>query len=122
MWYCSSFMSNPVIGLIGDPDEEVWHGRLHEKPSLYNVKFRELKGWEFWITPFNRIFTVQSKSGELSFPRLNRAGVLVFDPEAGVVPPAVVEALTVLLKKQIDLRRKLIAEGEYDDGESWNWN
>lgn len=101
--------------------EEVGRGkRSHERPSLFNVKFRELDGFEFWITPYNRIFIVQA-DGKLSHPRLSMTNEIKFDPPWEGVPDTVVAALIELLERQHSIRSRMVEQGEYDE-EGWNWS
>ena len=96
--------------------------RPHERPSLFNVKFKELQGFEFWITAFNRIFLVHTASGRLGYPVIRATGEMIFEPSLHPVPSAVVEALDALLYRQRNLRNRLIEEGVYEDDEAWDWS
>jgi hypothetical protein len=95
--------------------------RRHERPSLFNVKFKELQGFEFWITAFNRIFLVDAKTGEAGHPILRMTGDVMFDPPLSGVPEAVVAALSELLEKQRKVRSKMVKEEEYDNT-AWDWS
>lgn len=101
--------------------------RRHENPSLFNTKFRELEGYEFWITPYNRIFLVDS-AGTLTHPRLfrsrrSRAGgaSTVLDPPWEGVPETVLDVLYTLLEKQDEVRSKMVADGEFDEDQWEGW-
>lgn len=99
--------------------------RRHENPSLFNTKFRELEGYEFWITPYNRIFLVEP-GGSLTHPRIGggrRSQVgpdVIFDPLCENVPLSVLEILYALLEKQDAVRSKMVEDGEYDNDSRWD--
>ena len=87
------------------------------------MKFKELQGFEFWITAFNRIFLVHAASGRLGHPVVRSNGEMAFEPPIlHPVPIAVVEALDALLDRQRNLRIRLIEEGVYEDDETWDWS
>lgn len=96
--------------------------RRHEHPGLFNSKFDSLSGFEFWITPYNRIFLVDGRTGQAGYPRLLATGVIQFEPGLGTVPLNVICKLEALLQRQKAIRRRMVEQGEYDDGESWNWS
>jgi len=97
--------------------------RRHERPSLYNVKFQTLDGFELWITPYNRIFVVKAGTNMLSYPILRTSGDIYFDPPfEGPLSEPVISALSTILEKQRKLRRTLVAQGEFDDGDAWEWS
>lgn len=90
--------------------------RRHERPSLFNTKFRDMEGYEFWITPYNRIFLVEASGGNLTHPRLSGVGDrVILDPAWENVPATVLEALRQLLERQEAIRTKMVQDGEYDE-------
>lgn len=111
------------VGGVAAPDSRQ---RRHERASLLNTKFREINGYEFWITPYNRIFLVESSGGNLTHPHLtglskrDRTGHgVILDPPWGNVPDDVLAELFVLLVKQDSFRSKMIQEEEYEDDDRW---
>ena len=96
--------------------------RRHERPGLFNAKFKTLSGFEFWITPFNRIFLVDVKTGQAGYPRLLATGALQFEPSLGTVPVHVILALSTFLERQKAIKRRMVEQGEYEDGESWDFS
>ena len=96
--------------------------RRHERPSLFNVKFQDMQGFEFWITPYNRIFLVNAVTGAAAQPSLRATGDVFFDPYMEGVPMPVLEALRGLLEHQHKLRSKMVQDGEYDDDDAWDWS
>ena len=95
--------------------------RRHERPHLFNVKFQTLDGFEFWITPYNHIFLVNAKTGQLGQPWLTAPGEIAFEPPMVDVPVTVLGALGTLLGKQRRLRSSLNLERE-DDDRAWDWS
>lgn len=99
--------------------------RRHEKPSLFNTKFREIAGYEFWITPYNRIFLV-NPAGTLTYPRLSGSrrtkhdlrDAIVLDPPWEGIPIIVLGELLMFLEKQDAVRSRMIKEGEYDEDDA----
>lgn len=92
----------------------------HERPDLYNVKLKEIGGFELWITPYNRFFI--ARKGVTTFPH-RRADGIAYDPPMEGIPAEVTETLIKLLDKQEAIRSKMIEDGEYDeDDDRWNWS
>lgn len=93
----------------------------HERPELYNVKLKEIGGYEIWITPHNHFFI--ARGGVTAEPR-QRADGLVFDPPAvgHGAPQEFIHKLTELLERQKQVRSRMVQEGEYDDEDAWNWS
>ena len=94
----------------------------HERPELFNVKVRTMTGWEIWITPYNRFFLVDAQTGACGYPHLIDTGLIRFEPSLNNVPPHVVAAMEDFLARQKALRRKMVEQGEYEDGEAWEWS
>jgi hypothetical protein len=96
--------------------------RRHARPELFNAMIQTISGWELWLTPYNRFFLVEAETGALGYPRLLATGVIQFEPGLSNVPSNVIGLLCTLLEKQKALRRKMVDQGEYDDGEAWEWS
>ena len=97
--------------------------RRHERPELFNAKIMVLRGFEIWITPFNRIFLADAQTGDVGYPRLLDDNALFFEPSLPGVPEDVLAALAKLLSKQKAIRRKMVEFGEYDEDDGrWDWS
>ena len=96
--------------------------RRHERPELFNSKVWTISGFEIWITPYNRFFLVDAQTGACGYPRFIEAGYIMFEPALNNVPSEVLAQVEALLAKQKALRRKMVEQGEYDDGEAWEWS
>ena len=97
--------------------------RCHERPELFNAKIMVLRGFEIWITPFNRIFLADAQTGDVGYPRLLDDNALFFEPSLPGVPEDVLAALAKLLSKQKAIRRKMVEFGEYDEDDGrWDWS
>lgn len=96
--------------------------RRHERPELFNAKIQTVSGFDLFITPYNRIFLADVETGAVGYPRLLATGVLGFEPPLPGVPEDVIALVCGLLEKQKSLRRRMVEQGEYDDGESWEWS
>lgn len=68
----------------------------------YSVKFHQLEGVEFWLTPLNRIFV--KINGKVAFPSLYRGSLVKFDDPRLEAPAAVTTKLAELLRKQAQIR------------------
>jgi hypothetical protein len=95
--------------------------RAHERPSLFNVKFQTLDGFEFWITPYNHIFLVGALTGQIFQPSLMTTGEVGVEPPSDHVPPSVLKATAALLEAQRKLRNSLHLDRE-DEETAWDWS
>jgi hypothetical protein len=95
--------------------------RRHERPGLFNTNMLTVAGYEIWLTPYNRFFLVDSQTGQAGYPHLLATGIIYFEPNLGNVPKKVLAKLEALLLRQKAIKRHMIEQGEYDDGEAWNW-
>jgi len=96
--------------------------RRHENPNLFNAKIQTLSGFELWITPYNRMFLVNEKTGGLGYPSLNSKHELGFEPYLSGIPLEVATLVIGLLEKQAQVRRRMVEAGEYEDDNAWNWS
>lgn len=70
---------------------------------------------EFWLTPINRVFLVVGE--RVVFPVLQGASLIRFDDPRFTVSGAVEADLLRILRKQRDVRRGWVAQGEIMDDE-----
>ena len=79
-----------------------------------SAKFSNAAGFEFWFTPHNRVFLIETATGRVLFPHLSGSTIVKYDDPAFVPPPEVHAKVADILRKQFRIRQGWLDEDKTD--------